>query len=388
MEGNIQLANSASAHFVCISCGQGDCHLLRLGDQWIGIDCYLPKSGSEIDWERYARIVKKLGIERLDAFIITHFDIDHFRGAARVIEWFIEEKSGIGAIYVTGSFTLKAAIEARKKQIKMKDIRTEYDRLLDAIIKYCPPCDKRTKLRPQTADDPPLQFLKSPDENWVLVSIFPFRVDEASGLREASTATTLSKLDRIDQNRFSSAMMVCSKQLDSPLLLLCGDVPGDPAWQTAIQFWQRDLVEYHGPEWEWLPTSVGPVWTKVPHHGSWIQGHSPSIFFGKAPNVNRHAFVSSANRGSLPDRRTLEAYLKRCYSVWNTASASRHTGEPWALEILSAMRAHSLPLAGERRIEVSWPSNSPMPCDSRIVESDLEGYSEAVTNCRSSHGKS
>ena len=373
---------SSSAHFVAVACGAGDSLLLRLGNRWIAVDCHLPAGGRRSVWDRYAGCVSRLGINRLDAFVITHFDIDHIRGAARLVEWFIGERDGVGGIYVTGSYALKAAVESKKRTIKVKAVRSEFDRLLSLIERFCPPNDTKTRIQPRTADDPPLEILSSEEEGWAIVSVYPFRIREPDAIQDAATADSLYKLNRVDQNDLSAALMVCSKDIDFPLLLLGGDVPGDPAWGEAIEFWQEKITDFHGSKWDWLPTDMGPVWIKVPHHGSWIQGHSPAIFRGHKPPVSRHAVVSSGNnhRQALPDKRTLRAYLDEGFSVWNTGllptSVDADAQRPWSLEMLSKA-AHRESHADIDCIEIHWPENSPTPIASKIDARDLGDYSEA-----------
>jgi hypothetical protein len=318
----------------------------------------------------------------LDAFIITHFDIDHIRGAATLVEWFIEKRGGLGGIYVTGSLLLRAAVEGRKQAIRRKKVRSEYDKFVNAILRFCPDRGTQTKIRPQLADDPPLEFLKSRSGDWSLVSIYPFRTQEPASITDAAAATTTFRLQRVDQNDLSAALIVCNRGLEFPLLLLGGDVPGDPAWHKAMKFWQNKIKSYHGAEWNWLPTDAGPAWIKVPHHGSWIRGYSSAIFDGRQPGVPRHAFVSSANDygRALPDKRVLEAYIANGYSVWNTGllpvSKDPYDAKPWSLAVLSRLSSSESATQPDC-IEVTWPVNSPIPLGSEVRLADLGKYAEA-----------
>jgi len=320
----------------------------------------------------------------LDAFIITHFDIDHIRGAARLVEWFIENRGGLGGIFVTGSLLLKAAVKGRKQAIRRKEVRSEYDKLVEAILRFCPD-QGTTPLQPRVVDDPPMEYLNSRSGDWSLVSIYPFRSQEPGSITDAAAATTTSRLERVDQNDLSAALMVCNRGLSFPLLLLGGDVPGNPAWEKAMAFWHKKTTSYHGAKWSWLPTNTGPVWIKAPHHGSWIRGHSSAILGGQPPGVSRHAFISSANdhRRALPDKRTLEAYITRGFSVWNTGllpvSEDPSDNKPWSLAVLSRMSSSESETKVDC-IEVTWPENSPIPLGSEVRPADLDKYSEAKSD--------
>ena len=64
--------------------GQGQCILLRNGEQTVLVDC--GGDEGEYDGEDTARELLSSGIFRIDALILTHYDADHLGGAAQFLE--------------------------------------------------------------------------------------------------------------------------------------------------------------------------------------------------------------------------------------------------------------------------------------------------------------
>lgn len=63
-----------------LSVGKADALIIRQADQVILID-----AGEEEDGERVVQALLKDGVEKIDLFLVTHFDKDHVGGAARVL---------------------------------------------------------------------------------------------------------------------------------------------------------------------------------------------------------------------------------------------------------------------------------------------------------------
>ena len=61
--------------------GKGDCILLTMGEDNVLLD-----AGYEETWRSVAKKLKSMGIDSLDAMIITHYDKDHVGGAAEIAD--------------------------------------------------------------------------------------------------------------------------------------------------------------------------------------------------------------------------------------------------------------------------------------------------------------
>ena len=61
--------------------GKGDCILLTMGEDNVLLD-----AGYEETWQSVAKELKSMGIDSLDAMIITHYDKDHVGGAAEIAD--------------------------------------------------------------------------------------------------------------------------------------------------------------------------------------------------------------------------------------------------------------------------------------------------------------
>jgi hypothetical protein len=358
-------AHTAEIHV--IACGQGDTVLLRLGGDWIAIDCYIPGGATASAWEAYQAIMNDLKIQRLRALIVTHFDIDHYRGAARLLRWFVEERDGVAAVCGTASLTERAIARQLASEHRRPSERTEFGRLRDAILQHCLP-EGGARLLTLHADQPPLELGRS-GGGWYIGAIHPF---SKRALQVAENATAKRS---IDHNVLSSALMIGHRQWTHPLLLLGGDVPGDPYWSVAMNVWRHPPEAFGSDP---MPNAYGPTWIKIPHHGSFTRGHSEHLFEPPpAEKFAAHALISAASaRPPLPDRRTIEAYLKKGYRVWNTGLLEP-LGKP-ATEGRSAM--FGIPIdqvVATNRITVRWPDNSPSPPDAEVTPDSLDSYQQA-----------
>lgn len=378
-----QETSDPDAEFYVVACGQGDSLLLRLGTDWLAVDCFLPK-GKEKVWDRYTGLVRELGIERLRGLVITHFDIDHYRGAARLIDWFARERSGIGGIYATASLRERVLARAVLARYKRPPERTEFAQLRKAIFDRCLP-NGDIPLHIITADQPPLE-LGTLGNGWYLVAIYPF---EGTVLQcvEAASVEDVNALRRIDHNELSAVIMVCHRNVPFPLLLLGGDVPGDKAWEVAMKYW-RDTSKSM-PHRDWLPSDSGPLWIKVPHHGSMVRGHSEHIFDPPAPSdLQPHAFISAAtDRPPLPDRRTVRTYFDHGFQVWDTgkifAPSLRNHSTTWGASVLSSSGSEKPTESQKVAIRALFSQNKPEPLQAKVEEEDVEQYGVAATGSAS-----
>lgn len=379
-----QRVSYPEAEFFAVACGQGDSLLLRLGTDWIAVDCYLP-SGKDNVWDRYTGLIRELNIERLRGLVITHFDMDHYRGAARLIEWFSRERSGIGGIYATASLKERMLARAVLAKYKRPTERNEFAQLRKSIFDHCLPSGD-VPLHIITADQPPLE-LGSLGNGWYLVAIYPF---ERTVLQcvEAASLEDVDALRRIDHNELSAAIMVCHRTIPFPLLLLGGDVPGDTAWEVAMKYWR--ITSRSLPGRDWLPSDCGPLWIKVPHHGSMVRGHSEHIFNPPPPSGQQpHAFISAAaDRPPLPDRRTIRAYLDRGFQVWDTGrivgAAAPGSSTIWGA-MMFAQPSAPTPISSIREetpfaaVRVSFSANIPRPAEAEVPEDKIDRYGVAGT---------
>ena len=89
-EGSVQtFPDSTDLHIHCFSAGKADAFLLWTEDSAVLIDCGEKGFGKEI-----LAYCEEVGIEKLDALIISHFDKDHVGGAAKVLK-----SIEVGAVY-------------------------------------------------------------------------------------------------------------------------------------------------------------------------------------------------------------------------------------------------------------------------------------------------
>lgn len=63
------------------SIGKADCSILIQGDQVMVIDCGEAENSGKI-----LQTLKRLGVNRIDCLVITHFDKDHVGGAADILK--------------------------------------------------------------------------------------------------------------------------------------------------------------------------------------------------------------------------------------------------------------------------------------------------------------
>lgn len=311
----------ASAEFWAFACGQGDSLLLRLGPDWYAVDCCLPASGEDEAWSAYERFLRERDVRRLRGLVITHYDLDHYRGARRVLQWFMTARDGVAALYSTASLEQRLHARVVAAKLGTPAERSEFVRLRREILAWCGADaaggrGPEVPLRPVLADLPPFHD-SDLETGWHLVGLHPFTHTQiAYGERLAEIGDDVEALQRIDHNGLSAAIMACHVAHAAPLLLLGGDVPSE-SWQAAINYWRLSPGRF--TDRRWMPTAVGPRWIKVPHHGSFVRGHSPALLEGAPPPGRRHAVISASSRRSrLPDGDTIAAYQAAGLNVWTT----------------------------------------------------------------------
>ena len=375
------MTNEPGADFYVVDSGLGDSLLLCLDDVWIAVDCHLPRSGENAVWDRYVRLLVEKRVDRLSALIISHFHIDHFRGAARLIQWFHEDgRKGIGKVCLTGGFELANLVKALWGIYRRTTERGELAQFAAVLSRYSAP--RGPLLVPMlVADSEPMEIASTAD-GWHVVAVHPFRIPSSAMVAQAVEAVQNKQRPFLDQNLLSGAYFVCHRHLKFPLLLLGGDVPGEKPWEDALSFWKRR--KEFSPGYDWLPTGMGPVWIKVPHHGSHTHGHSNQLFEAMAPPYDRHAFVTAgADRRKHPARETLIEYRARKFTLWDTGRLER--ARP-SMQIPAysfgqqafAYGAGAQPPSNEPDpsgvIQVNWPENRPTPQHARIRPKEIASY--------------
>lgn len=356
-----------TAEIHLVACGQGDTTLLRLGADWLAIDCHIPRGAGETAWEEYRALLDALNVRRLRALVITHFDIDHYRGAAKLLRFFTEERDGVAAVCATASLTERSVANVLAREYKRVSERTEFAQLRDALLRYCLP-DGPTRLVTLHADHSPLE-LGGMQGGWYIAPIYPF---SKQALQLPGQVTGKKG---VDHNALSSALMIGHTEWNYPLLLAGGDVPGNPHWLTAMQYWRSSVAQIGGTA---APNAHGPLWIKIPHHGSFTRGHSDELFKPPHhPDIQPHAFISAAAaRPPLPDRRTLEEYLNRGYRVWNTGLLQA-LGETPVVPGLTGFGVPDNILSLDNRIIAHWPENNPGPPNAMVTVESLDAYGQA-----------
>lgn len=73
--------DSGEMQAVFFDVGKGDCILLKMGEDNVLLD-----AGYEETWQPVVKELKSMGVDSLDAMIITHYDKDHVGGAAEIAQ--------------------------------------------------------------------------------------------------------------------------------------------------------------------------------------------------------------------------------------------------------------------------------------------------------------
>lgn len=73
--------NSGEMQAVFFDVGKGDCILLTMGEDNVLLD-----AGFEETWQPVVKELKSMGVDSLDAMIITHYDKDHVGGASEIAQ--------------------------------------------------------------------------------------------------------------------------------------------------------------------------------------------------------------------------------------------------------------------------------------------------------------
>jgi hypothetical protein len=323
-----------------MACGNGDSLLVRFGGrdkdaECVAIDCNLPDDPATPVWQAYQSLCEQEGIEHLKYFIITHTDRDHITGADRLIQWFMEERAGIDAVFYTPEFYNRIIKVSSSKGPVHPEFQSAFNRLRETINKYHDELHPGRQPRLARA----ITYLSHPKlrlklSNWHFIVFYPGERDIEEWAERVKTPSGPTAA----HNRLSAAMMLCHPEVGYPLALFGGDVPGDTAWKRAMSYWHELAPEKSLCDWLTATVKFGPLWIKVPHHGSRSAGHSKHLFDGNPPpNSLRHAFVSAGNGLHHPSHEVMLEYAKRNFEVW-------HTGQlPWW-----------------RRIE-GLPTTSPVP---------------------------
>lgn len=134
-EQNSNLKKELEIHFLDV--GQADCTVIRQGDYTMVIDAGTDNMGTRIQ-----NYLQKLGIQKIDIFIVTHWDSDHC-GSADVLV----TKFDIGKMYISDFYKDTRTCEDVLKAMSYKNIAGivpspyDTDSLGQADIQFIAPCE-------------------------------------------------------------------------------------------------------------------------------------------------------------------------------------------------------------------------------------------------------
>jgi beta-lactamase superfamily II metal-dependent hydrolase len=327
------------------------------------IDCHLSKSDGTFD--RFLRLLAKMGVDRLDWILLTHPDTDHFLGMKDVLDHFTSDGRSLGWWYYNG-------LNARDVQALIwpdEQTKKHYNKL-------------RERVR-QLAKDGSLQRARvdansramSPAGYRGRVDLFPIAPSERTlsdvAEKDVSRAASSSSAE-LEANSLSIVLCLSASDSDSEMnALLCGDA-GSHELVMALQAW-GDLAKEYGRS-----TCLDIV--KVPHHGS-LDSHTSALCRAKrAGSDTLCAAISAGTRAKLPDREVIRDYISE---GWNVLLTTRRIGAGIGCDrpmTLANRGTKQLFQSVSQDVFVSWHSKSGIefgPLEAVVSSEELSLYGTA-----------
>lgn len=346
------------SEILILSCGHGDTTLIRLpGDRWVLIDCNLTR-----DFEsRFFELLENRGIRRIELVCLSHPHGDHFRGMARVLEYFSHEGREIGAFCDSGLDPRQICGLLQKSDTVSPGEFEEYCKLWMTVeklrtrgLKYVR-VDKNTK--------PLLRSRETPSE------LIPCGPDPSVHLDQQMKTLRYGGV-RCDLNRISLVLLYkCMTGKGYRYFLFPGDASAGDLDAAVEELACEEFSGLGKPAFDGV---------KVPHHGS-PTSLSERLLRSGSPAGSPVAAFSVGTRCGLPDRRVLQRYLEEKWSVLLTTRRTLGRRSNGFLEVSNRGRGRTettrthdiqIKISDSGKVEYS-------PDEARIGSAELPNYESA-----------
>lgn len=352
-------------------CGHGDTLLIEIpGPRRIMIDCHLTP---EVERSIFG-FFEDHKIQCLDYLFLTHFDLDHFQGMWRVVEYFSAKGRKLCAFGVGGgenSARLAMLVARREGQsLRVREFRrlthTLRPHLESGAVKVIRFGSGGRIIFPAGSGYPICLVPIAPDASvaWL----------ENDGAFERALAGGAPGLD---PNVLSAAMVLAAGHKRCTLALLPGDLTRGQC-ARALVAWEATRNDELPKLAPWVDRSGGFDLVKVPHHGS-IKSHDPALCERLAGRAQIAMVSVGSQYAVLPDKRVLTAYMHNGFVVLATCRRAPRPVYSRLLD-LTATAAPGTFAYARQTVKVTIPNFADPawePPAAEITPGEIELYAEA-----------
>ncbi len=295
-------------------CGHGDTIFLHFvpASKWILIDTNLAKSRGRR--KHFFDFVTQKKIRRLEAIVLTHPDVDHYRGMSDVISFFSRNGRSFRVFYQGGAYPKNLIALMRRLGGKKENV-TEYEKLRKALKESGLSRGKREFVPVSATTFHKELEIKGMPYKTLLIPIAPNETVQFLIESDAEDKIERGLTPRVDLNALSIVFMLAIAAPTPVLAVFPGDLLSTQ-WELALETWNWRRAE----QAPWIPAKYGPALIKVPHHGS-FKSHDSSVLRRGGYKGKRVALLSVGRKTKkldLPSRAVLRDYLQHKFAIEST----------------------------------------------------------------------